>query len=214
MADSGCVLRGPLRGHLRMTTPETDLARRGLSGRGFAPVMRELFARARGDLLLRVTVRARTHRTPVEIGAGLDRERVVLDVADDMGAALEHDVAAADRAFDPSVHHDALGLNAARDRGFGRNDERGAIKIALDLAVDLDKALGRDRPYNLQSFGNDGPSTPEHGLPPTRMTLSTRGETAWLPEEFHAIALFVANLLAPETGRNRGKIVVSFHARS
>src|SRR5262245_36394684 len=115
--------------------------------------MRELFARARSDLLLRVTVRVRTHRTPVEIGAGLDRERVVLDVADHMGAALEHDVAAADRAFNPSVDRDALGLNAARDRGFGRNDERGAIKIAIDLAVDLDKALGRDRAYNLQSFG-------------------------------------------------------------
>jgi hypothetical protein len=122
-----------------------------------------------------------------------------------MGAALEHNVAAADRAFDPSVDHDAFGLDAAQDRSLGRNDERGAIEISLDLAVDLDKALGGDRTYDLQSFGNDGPSTPEHGLPPTRLTPSTRGGTAWLPQEFHAAAQFVADLLEPETGRNRGK---------
>jgi hypothetical protein len=30
------------------------------------------------------------------------------------------------------------------------------MQFAVDLAVDLDQALGGDGPYDLQSFGNNG----------------------------------------------------------
>ena len=80
----------------------------------------------------------------------------MLDVADDMRARLEHDLAAANGALDPPVDHHAVGLDAARDGGLRRDEERGAMQIPLDMAVDLDQALGRDAAYDLQTFGNDG----------------------------------------------------------
>jgi hypothetical protein len=36
------------------------------------------------------------------------------------------------------------------------------MQIPLDMAVDLNQALGRDAANDLQTFGNDGPTTPEH----------------------------------------------------
>ena len=50
------------------------------------------------------------------------------------------------------------------------------MQIALDMAVDLDQALGRDRADDLQPVGNDGAATPEqteHGFPLLRIRLSS-----------------------------------------
>src|SRR5690242_9965973 len=102
----------------------------------------------------------------------------MLDVADDMGVGFEHDLAAANGALDPPVDDDAVGLNPADDRGLGRDDERGAMQIPLDMAVDLDEALGGDGTYDLQSFGNDGgatPEQPEHDDPLTRYARRATG---------------------------------------
>src|SRR4030042_382538 len=65
------------------------------------------------------------------------------------------------RNFFPRPHADLLGLDVARDGGRRRDDERGAMQISLDLAVDLDQALGRDAADNLQSFGDNRALTSE-----------------------------------------------------
>src|SRR5215470_13832402 len=75
--------------------------------------------------------RGRAHRAPVEIGARLHRQSLMLDVADDMSVGLEYDLAAANGALDPPVDDDGVGLDAARDRSLRRDNERGAVQIAL-----------------------------------------------------------------------------------
>ena len=90
-----------------------------------------------------------------------DRQRLVLNVADHMRALLQHHLAAANRPLDPAVDDHAVGLDPAHDRGLGRDDERGAMQIPVDMPVDLDQTLGRDRADDLQTLGNDGPLTLE-----------------------------------------------------
>jgi hypothetical protein len=59
---------------------------------------------------------------------------LVLDIAHDVGARLEHDLAAANGPFDTPVHDDAVGFYAAIDNRVGRGDPR---QSTLPLLADL-----------------------------------------------------------------------------
>ena len=80
-------------------------------------------------------------RLPLEIGALLDGEALMEDIALDMGLRLQRHAQAADRADDAAAHHDILGDHAAHHLRLVAEQERAAMNVALDLAVDLDLAL-------------------------------------------------------------------------
>jgi hypothetical protein len=122
------------------------------------------------DPICALTIGTGVHRTAIEEGAALDGKRLVMNIANDMGLRFQNDVAPLDGALDPSVDDHAAGGDGSGDVSPARNNERGAMQFAVDLAVDLDQALGRDAAYDLQTFGNDGPTTPEqteHDFPST-----------------------------------------------
>jgi hypothetical protein len=95
----------------------------------------------------------------------------VLDIAQNVSARFEHDLAAMNGSLDTTVHGNAFGLYAAVDHRLRRNEKKPATHVAFDMAVDLDQAVGRNVALDLQAFRNDGSSAPEkHDLPPTRYT--------------------------------------------
>ena len=47
-------------------------------------------------------------------------------------------------ALHSAVDHDPLGLDATNDKCLGRNDERRAVHVALNVTVDFDQTLGCD----------------------------------------------------------------------
>ena len=106
------------------------------------------------------------HRAALEVRPGLDAETLVLDIAQNVSARLEHDLAAMNGSLDTTVHGNAFGLYAAIDHRLRRNEKKPATHVAFDMAVDLDQAVGRNVAFDLQAFCNYGSSAPEkHDLP-------------------------------------------------
>jgi hypothetical protein len=57
------------------------------------------------------------------MGAGFDREMLMVDVAHDVCVGLKHDFAAAEGAFNTTVHEYPVGLYATGYGRLVRNDE-------------------------------------------------------------------------------------------
>ena len=134
------------------------------AARGVARGCRGASARARGlsaaraglsrlDLGQRIV---RAARLSFEIGALLDGEALMVDVALDMGLRLERHAQAPDRAEHAAAHHDILGEHAAGDLRLVAEQERAAMHVALDLAVDLDLAFRGHVAGDRQILADDG----------------------------------------------------------
>ena len=74
----------------------------------------------------------------------LDRERHVMDIALDLGRALQRDGLGANGAGDLTAHHHLLTGDQSRDLALFANDHLGGLHITLDLAVDLQDATADD----------------------------------------------------------------------
>jgi hypothetical protein len=88
----------------------------------------------------------------------LDQESVMLDVAHDVSMRLEHDLSASNGTVNSPINDNALGLDAAMDQCLRRDNEGGAVKIPLDVTVDLNQTFGGDAACDPQTFRNDGAS--------------------------------------------------------
>ena len=73
----------------------------------------------------------------LEIGALLNSERLVANIADDMRPRLKHHVAGLNWTFHSTVHNDPLGSHTSNDLGIRRDDKRSATDVALYPTVDL-----------------------------------------------------------------------------
>src|SRR5690606_3239429 len=98
----------------------------------------------------------RAARLPFEIGTLLDGQALMEDIALDMGLRLQRDAETPDRADHAAAHHHVFGDDAADDLRFVAEEERAAIDVALDLAVDLEFALGLHVAGDRQVFADDG----------------------------------------------------------
>ena len=77
----------------------------------------------------------------LDLGAGLDADRLVGDVAEDPRRGLDDQRARRDRAFDGAGEPRLVGVDVAGDDALGALDELGAADVAVDAAVDME--LGR-----------------------------------------------------------------------
>src|SRR5690606_3645847 len=102
----------------------------------------------------------RTPAAAVELCALLDRQRHVVDVALDARGGLQRHRHPANDAGDPPAHDHALGGDGARDPALLADDDFGAGHVALDLAVDLQRALADD----LQALADDLQVVADHRL--------------------------------------------------
>src|SRR6188474_3446665 len=104
-----------------------------------------------GQIELQLGGILRTAAAAVELGPLLDGERHVVDVAFHTGGGLQRHRHAADDAGDLAAHDHALGGDGARHLALLADDDLGAGYVALDLAVDLQRALADD----LQALADD-----------------------------------------------------------
>ena len=81
------------------------------------------------------------HRA-LEMGAALDRDRLVDDVALAAGRGAQPHLQAAQPTDDAAVHHHLLGDHLALDRRALADDQHLGADVALDDALDLDVAAG------------------------------------------------------------------------
>jgi hypothetical protein len=84
----------------------------------------------------------------------------VVDITNDMRVRLENYLSTLNWALDCAVHNHSLGGDSPCDLGFARDNERSAMDLTLDLPIDLDQTLRSDTAHNLQSFGDNGSTTP------------------------------------------------------
>src|SRR5262245_20477398 len=99
---------------------------------------------------------------------------LALNVAYDMRVGFKRHFAAANGSLDLAVHHNTVGFNTSIDQGLRRNEQRRALHVALNLTIDLDQALCRHAPPNLQTFCNDSSSALEHdAIPHPLATLAS-----------------------------------------
>ena len=80
------------------------------------------------------------------MAAILDRDILILDIAGDACAALHGELADADRAFDRAGDPGAFCGDGTDDVALGPLDQRGAIDVALDPALDMQFGAGVDVP--------------------------------------------------------------------
>ena len=92
----------------------------------------------------------------------------MVDIAQNMSARLEHDLAAANGSFDTAVHGNAFGLYAAIDHRLRGNEKKPAAHVAFDMTVDLDQAVGRNVAFDLQAFCNTVPLRLKNMISPLR----------------------------------------------
>ena len=85
---------------------------------------------------------ARRPSRPSIVGARLDADRVVGDVAQDPRRRLDDDRAGRDRAFDGAGEPRLLGEDVAGDDPVRALAQRGAADVAVDAAVDLELGVG------------------------------------------------------------------------
>src|SRR5215510_6536728 len=91
-------------------------------------------------------------RAAIEAGAFLNRQSFVIDVAHDMRLRLKHHVAALNGTFHSTIHNHLLGSDASDNSALRRNNERGAMQVALYLTINLDQAFCGDIAENFQSI--------------------------------------------------------------
>src|SRR5262245_15577209 len=101
---------------------------------------------------------------------------LALNVARDMSVRFKHNFAAANGPFYFAVHDDTVSFNGSIDDRLRRNEQRRALHVALNLTIDLDQALCRHAPPNLQTFCNDSSSALEHDAIPH--PLATRASAS------------------------------------
>jgi hypothetical protein len=77
-------------------------------------------------------------RTTLEVGAFLDGERSVMNIASDMRLRPQHHVAALNGPLYSTVHHHLLSSDASDDLGLRRHNERSAMQVTFYLTIDLD----------------------------------------------------------------------------
>jgi hypothetical protein len=77
-------------------------------------------------------------RATIEVGAFLNRQSFMINVAYDMRLRLKRHVAALNGALHSTVHNHLLSGNASDNPALWGNDERSALKVALYLTIDLD----------------------------------------------------------------------------
>src|SRR5262249_18636971 len=94
-------------------------------------------------------------RFSFEVSALLDGQTLMENIALNMGLRLQLDAKAPPLAHHPAAHHDVLGRDAADYLRFVSEQERAAMDIALDLAVDLNLALGSDITGDRQVLADD-----------------------------------------------------------
>ena len=95
-------------------------------------------------------------RLALEVGALLDRQRLVEDIALDVARGLQQHLAAADRAHHVAAYNDLLGDDAAGDAGPLADNDVGAVDVALHLAVDLYLAAGDEVAHDGEIRADDG----------------------------------------------------------
>jgi len=83
-------------------------------------------------------------RVAIKVGALLNSERLVMNIANDMRLRLENHVAALDGPLNFTVHNHALSNDTSDDLGLRRDNERSALQVALYLTIDLDLPLCGD----------------------------------------------------------------------
>src|SRR5262249_20436030 len=111
--------------------------------------------------------------TALEIGTLLDRERFMSNIANHMCLGLKHNVAALDWPFHSTVHNHPLSSDASDDLGTCRDDQRSAMHITFDLAIDLNQPFGADIAHDFEPAADDSSAThySEHDtLPGLRTT--------------------------------------------
>jgi hypothetical protein len=77
-------------------------------------------------------------RAAIEVGAFLNGQSFVIDVAHDMCLRLEHHVAALNGPLHSTIHNHLLSSDASDNSALRRNNERSAMQVALYLTIDLD----------------------------------------------------------------------------
>ena len=73
----------------------------------------------------------------------------MVNITDDMCLRLQNNVTALNRTLNFSIHNHALGDNDSINMSPARNHEGRAVKLAVNLTVDLDQILGGDAANNL-----------------------------------------------------------------
>ena len=84
----------------------------------------------------------------------LDRERLMINIALDVTGRLQGNFFAANGSHDLTADDDLFGNNAARNPGLFTDQHVGAVNIALDLALNMDFALGDQVAHN-REIGTD-----------------------------------------------------------
>ena len=80
-------------------------------------------------------------RAAIKIGALLNSQRLVMNIANDMGLRFKDNLAALDGSLHLTVHNHALGNDSSDDLGLRRDNERSAMQVTLYLTIDLDQAI-------------------------------------------------------------------------
>ena len=72
------------------------------------------------------------------MGTPLNSKRLVVNIADYMSLRLQNNVTALNWTLNFSIHNHAFGCNNSVDMSPTSDDERRAVKFAVNLAIDLD----------------------------------------------------------------------------
>ena len=80
----------------------------------------------------------RLFRAAIKVSALLNSQRLVINIANDMGLRLKHHVAALDGPLHSTVHNHLLRVDTSDNLGLWRHNERSALQVTLNLTIDLD----------------------------------------------------------------------------
>ena len=97
---------------------------------------------ARSAAARRAPSEARAGEPAFDLGARLDADRLIGDVAEDPRAGLDDQGARRDRAFDRAGEPRVVGMDDAGDDALVALDELGAADVAVDAAVDMELGVG------------------------------------------------------------------------
>ena len=101
----------------------------------------------------------RLFRATFKVGALLNSQSLVMNIAHHIRVRLKHDVAGLDGALHFTVHNHLLSGDGSNDLGIRRDNERSALQVPLYLAIDFDCAICGDSASNLQATTDDCSST-------------------------------------------------------
>jgi hypothetical protein len=88
-------------------------------------------------LFRHLSVSTNLHGATIEEGTTFNGERLVVNIANDMGLRLKNDLPALNRTFDFPVHNHALGCDGSGHMSPRGDDEGSAVKFAINLSIDL-----------------------------------------------------------------------------